>query len=66
MDNQNSKFNSYTVREAHNVIENYLRNREMSDMKNYFQLKEKYERLKILTVSLMVTNLIATLISLIV
>ena len=56
MDNKNSKSNSYVVREAENIIENYVRNRQMCAIENYYQLKEKYERLKILTVALLVCS----------
>ena len=38
MDNKNSKSDSYVVREAENIIENYLRDRELSDIKNYYNL----------------------------
>lgn len=66
MDNKNSKSESYIVREAENIIENYLRDREMSDIKNYYNLKEKYERLKILTIAMFVTCLVGTLLSVII
>ena len=65
MDNKNSKSESYIVREAENIIENYLRDREMSDIKNYYQLKQKYERLKILTIAMFITCLVGTLLSVI-
>lgn len=55
MDNKNSKSDSYVVREAENIIENYLRNREMSDIKRYYHLREKYDRLKILTIAMFIT-----------
>ena len=55
MNNKNSKSESFIVREAENIIENYLRDREISDIKNYYNLKEKYERLKILTVAMFIT-----------
>ena len=65
MENKNSKSDSYVVREAENIIENYLKNRELSDIKNYYQLKEKYERLRILTIAVMITTFIGTLLSII-
>lgn len=65
MDNKNSKSDSYVVREAENIIENYLRDREMSDIRNYYQLKQKYERLKILTIAMFITCLVSTLLSVI-
>ena len=65
MENKNSKSDSYVIREAENIIENYLKNREISDIKNYYQLKEKYERLRILTIAVMITTFIGTLLSII-
>lgn len=65
MDNKNSKSDSYVVREAENIIENYLRDRELSDIKNYYQLREKYERLKILTVAMSITCFVGALLSVI-
>lgn len=63
MNNKNSKSESHIVKQAENIIENYLRDREICDIKNYYNLKEKYERLKILTVAMFVTTLIGTLLS---
>lgn len=65
MDNKNSKSDSYVVREAENIIENYLRDREQCDIQNYYGLSRKYERLKILTISLFITCFIVTLLSVI-
>ena len=50
MKNRNSKSESYIVREAEGIIEKYLSNRELGNIKKYYQLKEKYEKLKILAV----------------
>ena len=63
LENKNSKSKNYLIREAENIIENYLKNRELSDSKKYYQLKERYERLKILTIAVMVTSFIGTLLS---
>lgn len=63
MDKKNSKSNNYVIREAENIIENYLRDRELSDIKRYYLLKQKYERLKILTIALFITMIIGTLIN---
>lgn len=63
MDNKNSKSDSYVVREAENIIENYLRDRELSDIRNYYKLQEKYERLKILTIAMFITCFVGTLLS---
>ena len=41
MQNKNSKSKSYIVREAENIIDKYIDNREMSDIKKYYDLKEK-------------------------
>lgn len=55
MKNKNSKSESYIVREAENIIEKYLTNRELSNIKKYYQLKEKYEKLRILTITIFAT-----------
>ena len=65
MHNKNSKSESYIVKQAENIIENYLRDREICDINNYYNLIEKYERLKILTVAMFITTIIGTLLSLI-
>ena len=65
MDNKNSKSESYAVREAENIIENYLRDREICDIKSYYQLREKYERLKILTIFLFTVSMIGMLLNII-
>lgn len=61
MKNKNSKSKSYIVREAENIIEKYIENREMKDIQKYYKLKEKYERLKILTFAVFVTSSIGIL-----
>lgn len=65
VDNKNYRSNSFAVREAENIIENYLRDREISDINNYYQLRQKYERLKILTIAMFITCLVGTLLSVI-
>lgn len=65
MENKNSKSDSYVVREAENIIESYLRDRELSDIKKYYNLMEKYDRLKILTIAMFITCLIVTLLNVI-
>jgi len=50
MKNKNSKSESFIVREAENIIEKYLANRELGNVKKYYQLKEKYEKLRILSI----------------
>ena len=65
MDNKNSKSDSYVVREAENIIENYLRDRELSDIKNYYHLSEKYERLKILSIAMFIVFSIGMLLNII-
>ena len=61
MEEKNFKSDSYVVREAENIIEKYLRDRELSDMKKYYNLKEKYGRLKIVTIAMFVTCCFAIL-----
>ena len=61
MDNKNSKSESYIVREAENIINNYLKDRQMCDINNYYHLKEKYNRLKILTIAIFITTAIGLL-----
>ena len=66
MSNKNPKSESYIVREAENIIENYLRDRELSDIKNYYNLQEKYERLKILSIAMIITFSVGILINIII
>ena len=61
MKNKNSKSESFIVREAENIIEKYLSNRELGNVKKYYQLKEKYEKLRILTTVSLLT-LIASMV----
>lgn len=65
MQNKNSKSRNNIVREAENIIEKYLNDREMSDIKRYYDLKEKYERLKILTISIFIVSGISMLFNII-
>ena len=65
MNNKNSKSESYIVREAENIIEKYLNDREISDINKYYILKEKYEKLKVLTIAMFITTLIGTFLSVI-
>lgn len=65
MQNKNSKSKSYIVREAEHIIEKYIEDREMSDIKRYYNLKEKYERLKILTIAIFITSSIGILLDII-
>jgi len=55
MKNKNSKSESFIVREAENIIEKYLANRELGNVKKYYQLKEKYEKLRILAILIFAT-----------
>lgn len=66
MKNRNSKSKSYIVREAENIIEKYLTDREFSDIKRYYDLKEKYERLKILTIVISIISAITMLLNIII
>ena len=65
MQNKNSKSKNHIVREAENIIEKYLNDREMSDIKRYYDLKERYERLKILTIAIFITSSIGMLLNII-
>lgn len=66
MEGKNSKSDSYIVREAEHIIEKYLKKRELRDIKNYYILEEKYERLKIISVALFATSSIGIILSLII
>ncbi len=59
---KNPKSESYIIREAENIIEEYIKNREES---YEYGLKEKYERLKILSIALGIVGSIGILISII-
>ena len=63
MQSKNSKSESYIVREAENIIEKYINNREYSDIKKYYKLKERYEKLKILNIAMLVTLTIGIVLS---
>lgn len=60
---KNPKSESYIIKEAENIIENYLKNREEEYNNNIF--KEKYERLKILSIAMSVVVSIGILLSII-
>lgn len=59
---KNPKSESYIIKEAENVIENYLKTRENKENN---LLKEKYERLKITSIAMGILGLIGILISVI-
>lgn len=63
MKNRNSKSDSYIVREAESIIEKYLTNRELSNIKKYYQLKEKYEKLRILALIMFATGIAIVLLN---
>ena len=65
MQNKNSKSKNHIVREAENIIEKYLNDREMSDIKRYYDLKERYDRLKILTIAIFITSSVSMLLNII-
>ena len=64
MNNKNSKSNSYIIKQAETVIEDYLKKREMQRSENYKILKEKYERLKILTASIFFASILGIILNL--
>lgn len=59
---KNPKSESYIIKEAENVIENYLKTRENKENN---LLKEKYERLKITSIAMGIVGVIGILISVI-
>ena len=59
---KNPKSESYIIKEAENVIENYLKTRENKENN---LLKEKYERLKITSIAMGIVGIIGILISVI-
>ena len=59
---KNPKSESYIIKEAENVIENYLKTRENKENN---LLKKKYERLKITSIAMGIVGLIGILISVI-
>lgn len=61
MQNKNSKSESYIVRKAENIIEKYIEDREMRDLQKYYKLKDKYERLRILTIAIFIISTIGIL-----
>lgn len=65
MKNKNSKSESYIVREAENVIERYLNNRELSNINKYYELKEKYEKLRILAVAIFITFIVTIILNIV-
>jgi len=63
MQNKNSKSESYIVREAENIIDKYLENREFNNIKKYNLLNRKYNKLKILTIITSITFFTGMLLS---
>ena len=61
---KNPKSESYIIKEAEHIIENYLKNREEYYNNSYY--KEKYERLKILSIAMSVVVSIGILLSIII
>lgn len=66
MENKNSKSESYIVKEAENIIESYLRKRETTNIQSFFKLKEKYRRLKILSIAIFITSSIGLLLNIVI
>ena len=66
MEGKNSKSDSYIVREAENIIEKYLKKRDLRDIQNYYILQEKYEKLKIISIALFATSSIGIILSFII
>ncbi len=60
---KNPKSESYILKQAEQVIESYLKRRENENDNNNSKLKEKYERLKILTIAMFIVTAVETLIN---
>lgn len=58
------KSESYIIKEAQNVIEDYVKRKEENDVENEIW-KEKYERLKVLTIGIGIAQSIIILVNLI-
>jgi len=56
MEDYNPKSKSYIIREAENIVKSYIEKREFSDIKKYMLLKQKYERLKIISISMLLAT----------
>lgn len=61
MDYKNFKSESFVIKEAENIINKYIRDRELCDIENFYRLKERYERLKIITISMFIISSIGLL-----
>lgn len=59
---KNPKSESYIIKQAENIIEEYIKNREES---YECKFKEKYERLKILSIALGLVSSIGILVTII-
>lgn len=59
---KNHKSESYIIKEAENIIEDFIMNKKE---KGDYKFKEKYERLKILSISLGIVGSISVLINII-
>ena len=62
MENKGYSSNNPIIYEAERIIENYVKERKMGDIEKYYRLKEKYERLKILTIAISVVSSMGLLI----
>ena len=60
---KNPKSKSYIIKEAENIIDNYLKTREEEHDINYY--KEKYERLKIISVAFIIVSFLGILFTII-
>ncbi len=58
------KSESYIIKEAQNVIEDYVKRKEENDGENEIW-KEKYERLKVLTIGIAIAQSIMILVNII-
>ena len=58
------KSESYIIKEAQNIIEDYVKRKEENDGENEIW-KEKYERLKVLTIGIAIAQSIMILVNII-
>lgn len=65
MDNKNSKSESDVIREAENIINNYLTAREQSNIEKYYDLKSKYKKLKVLLITTGIALIVAVILPII-
>lgn len=66
MENKNSKSESYIVIEAENIINNYLKERELGNIEKYYHLQNKYKKMKVLLIAMFITICVSVIVSIII